>query len=107
MGVIPEGTQLTDRTSAEIPAWESLSADEQASVRQSKWKYSPPCSRTLMHRSAKCLMCLQRTGQLDNTLIMVTADNGSSGEGGLTGSFNETYVLNGLQTPFEANMAAP
>jgi arylsulfatase len=38
-------------------------------------------------------------------LIFVTSDNGSSGEGGLTGSFNETYVLNGLQTPFEANMA--
>ena len=46
----------------------------------------------------------ERTGQLDNTLIFVTADNGSSGEGGLTGSFNETYVLNGLQTPFESNM---
>ena len=46
----------------------------------------------------------KRTGQLENTLIFVTADNGSSGEGGLTGSFNETYVLNGLQTPFDANM---
>jgi arylsulfatase len=48
---------------------------------------------------------LERTGQLENTLIFVTADNGSSGEGGLTGSFNETYVLNGLQTPFDANMS--
>ena len=47
---------------------------------------------------------LKTTGQLDNTLIFVTADNGSSGEGGLSGSFNETYVLNGLQTPFDANM---
>jgi arylsulfatase len=34
----------------------------------------------------------------------VTADNGASGEGGLAGTFNETYVLNGLQTPFDANM---
>ena len=44
-------------------------------------------------------------GILDNTLIFVTADNGASGEGGLEGTFNETYVLNGLQTPFEANMS--
>ena len=40
----------------------------------------------------------------DNTLIFVTADNGASGEGGLAGTFNETYVLNGLQTPLEANL---
>jgi arylsulfatase len=47
---------------------------------------------------------LERIGELDNTLIFVTADNGASGEGGLAGTFNETYVLNGLQTAFEANM---
>ena len=46
---------------------------------------------------------LERVGQLDNTIIMVTSDNGASGEGGLVGTFNETYVLNGLQTPFDAN----
>ena len=53
----------------------------------------------------RVLAMLERTGQLNNTLIFVTADNGSSGEGGLAGTFNETYVLNGLQTPFDANMA--
>lgn len=41
---------------------------------------------------------------LDNTLILVTSDNGASGEGGLAGTFNETYVINAVQTPFEANM---
>jgi arylsulfatase len=49
---------------------------------------------------------LERIGELDNTLIFVTADNGASGEGGLAGTFNETYVLNGLQTPMEANLRA-
>ena len=44
---------------------------------------------------------LRRIGELENTLIFVTADNGASGEGGLAGTFNETYVLNGLQTPFD------
>jgi arylsulfatase len=49
---------------------------------------------------------LERIGELDNTLIFVTADNGASGEGGLAGTFNETYVLNGLQTPLDANLRA-
>ena len=35
----------------------------------------------------------------------MTADNGASGEGGLAGTFNETYVLNGLQTPFDSSLA--
>ena len=34
---------------------------------------------------------LERIGELDNTLIFVTADNGASGEGGLAGTFNDTY----------------
>ena len=36
--------------------------------------------------------------------ILLTADNGASGEGGLTGTHNETYVLNGLQTPLAVNL---
>ena len=47
---------------------------------------------------------LEELGELDNTLILLTADNGASGEGGLTGTHNETYVLNGLQTPLENNL---
>ncbi|MCZ6916536.1 MAG: sulfatase-like hydrolase/transferase, partial [Gemmatimonadetes bacterium] len=47
---------------------------------------------------------LERIGELDNTLIFVTSDNGASGEGGLAGTFNETYVLNGMQTPLDANL---
>ena len=47
---------------------------------------------------------LKRTGQYDNTLIMLTADNGTSGEGGLNGLFNESLVLNGMQASLEENM---
>ena len=39
---------------------------------------------------------LEQTGQLDNTLIFVfVGDNGSSGEGGLEGLFNEQSVTIG------------
>jgi arylsulfatase len=56
------------------------------------------------HQIGRVVKSLDRIGELDNTLIFVTADNGASGEGGLAGTFNETYVLNGLQTPLEANL---
>src|ERR1700676_3230274 len=47
---------------------------------------------------------LKRTGQYNNTLIMLTSDNGTSGEGGLNGTFNESRVLNAQQTTLEENM---
>jgi arylsulfatase len=40
----------------------------------------------------------------DNTLIMVTSDNGASGEGGLEGTHNEVLVMNSIGlTPYEEN----
>ena len=56
------------------------------------------------HQIGRVVETLERIDELDNTLIIVTSDNGASGEGGLAGTFNETYVLNGLQTPFDASM---
>ncbi|MDH3728554.1 MAG: arylsulfatase [Myxococcales bacterium] len=102
MGIIPAGTKLTERT-AEIPAWDSLKPNEQKLFARQMEVFAA----MLEHVDAqigRVIKALKRTGQYDNTLIFVTSDNGSSGEGGLTGSFNETYVLNGLQTPFDANM---
>jgi arylsulfatase len=52
----------------------------------------------------RIIAALKRTGQYDNTLIMLTADNGCSGEGGLNGLYNESLVLNGLQASLEENM---
>jgi len=102
LGIIPAGTLLTQRTK-DIPAWDSLKPEEQKLFARQMEVFAA----MLDHVDAqigRVIEVLERTGQLDNTLIFVTADNGSSGEGGLTGSFNETYVLNGLQTPFDANM---
>ena len=102
LGIIPESTQLTNRI-AEIPAWDSLNDDErklyarQMEVFAAQLEY---CDAQI----GRVLDNLERIGELDNTLIFVTSDNGASGEGGLAGTFNETYVLNGLQTPFDANM---
>ncbi|MDJ0852154.1 MAG: arylsulfatase [Myxococcota bacterium] len=102
MGILPPGTKLTQRTEA-IPAWDSLKPEQQKLYARQMEVFAAMLTH-VDEQIGRILQVLERTGQLDNTLIFVTADNGSSGEGGLTGSFNETYVLNGLQTPFAANM---
>jgi len=102
LGVVPPDTKLTERIE-DIPAWDSLNDDEkklyarqmEAFAAQMEW---------VDYQIGRVVSALERTGELDDTLIFVTADNGASGEGGLAGTFNETYVLNGLQTEFEANM---
>ena len=45
---------------------------------------------------------IKAMGEMDNTLfIYIFGDNGSSAEGGLAGTFNETIVLNSLPDPVE------
>ncbi|MHC5033929.1 MAG: arylsulfatase [Planctomycetota bacterium] len=102
LGIVPENTRLTERIDL-IPAWDSLpDAEKRLYARQmevfaAQLEY---CDAQI----GRVVDTLERIGQLDNTLIFVTSDNGASGEGGLAGTFNETYVLNGLQTPLDANL---
>ncbi len=102
LGIIPKDTKLTERID-EIPAWDSLNADEKKLYARQMEVFAAQLEH-VDHQIGRVVETLRRIGELDNTLIFVTADNGASGEGGLAGTFNETYVLNGLQTPFDANM---
>jgi arylsulfatase len=104
LGIIPENTQLTGRI-PEIPAWDSLSAEEQSLYARQMEVFAAQMEWVDM-QIGRVVETLRRIGELENTLIFVTADNGASGEGGLAGTFNETYVLNGLQTPLDANLRA-
>ena len=102
MGVIPDNTQLSERID-EIPAWESLNADEKKLYARQMEVFAAQFEH-VDFQIGRIVETLERIDELDNTLIFVTSDNGASGEGGLAGTFNETYVLNGMQTPFDANM---
>ncbi len=102
LGIVPKNTKLTERID-QIPAWNSLPEQEkrlyarQMEVFAAQMEY---CDAQI----GRIVDALERIGELDNTLIFVTSDNGASGEGGLAGTFNETYVLNGMQTPLDANL---
>ncbi|MBA7622457.1 hypothetical protein ES703_29834 [subsurface metagenome] len=102
LGIAPLNTILTERID-EIPAWESLTNDEKRLYARQMEVFAAQMD-LVDFQIGRVLEALERIGELDNTLIFVTSDNGASGEGGLAGTFNETYVLNGLQTPFEASL---
>jgi arylsulfatase len=104
LGVVPEGTQLTERID-QIPAWDSLPAEEKSLYARQMEVFAAQMEWVDL-QIGRVVDELERIGALENTLIFITADNGASGEGGLAGTFNETYVLNGLQTPLEANLRA-
>lgn len=102
LGIAPANTKLSGRIK-EIPAWDSLNADEKKMYARQMEVFAAQMDH-VDYQIGRVIETLKRIGEFDNTLIIVTSDNGASGEGGLSGTFNETYVLNGMQTPFDANM---
>jgi arylsulfatase A-like enzyme len=102
LGIVPANTMLTERID-EIPAWDSLT-DKEKKLYARQMEVFAAQMEWVDLQIGRVVAELARIGELENTLIFVTADNGASGEGGLAGTFNETYVLNGLQTPLEANL---
>jgi arylsulfatase A-like enzyme len=102
LGIIPGNTQLTKRAEA-IPAWDDLPEVEKKLYARQMEAFAGQLTH-VDEQIGRIVDMLEEIGELDNTLILLTADNGASGEGGLTGTHNETYVLNGLQTPLENNL---
>ena len=100
MGVVPPATRLAPKPPA-IKDWESLSADEkrlfsrQAEVFAAYVEYTD-------HEVGRMLRAFDDVGQADNTLVFyVAGDNGTSGEGGQNGMFNEYTYFNGVQEKVE------
>jgi arylsulfatase len=94
LGVIPADTQLTPRP-AEIPAWDSLSADQKRIAARLMETFAAYTAQT-DYEVGRVLDALQQIGQADNTLVFwEIGDNGASMEGTLNGVFNEMTSLNG------------
>ncbi len=100
MGVVPEGTQLASKP-ADIVDWDTLSADQQRLYARQMEVFAAFAEHT-DHEVGRLVDAIEAMGELDNTLfIYIFGDNGSSAEGGLEGTYNETIVLNALPDPIE------
>jgi arylsulfatase len=95
LGVIPPGTKLTPRPK-EIPAWDSLSPDEQRVAERLMEVFAAYTAQT-DYEVGRVLDALEDIGQLQNTLVFwEIGDNGASMEGTLSGCFNELATLQGV-----------
>jgi arylsulfatase len=104
IGIIPQDTVLPERN-PDIAAWDSLSADEKRLFTRMQEIHSGFIEHT-DHEIGRVLDALERSGKLDDTLIILTSDNGTSGEGGPVGSLNEMRLANNVSENLQENLAA-
>jgi arylsulfatase A-like enzyme len=121
LGLLPAETELSDINPHGEPGitgpagqawpqldwvrpWDGLSADEKRLFARMAEVYAGFVSYT-DDQIGRLIDFLEESGQLENTIIMVTSDNGASGEGGPNGSFNENKIFNGQPDTVEANLA--
>lgn len=93
LGVIPAGTVLPPRNDDVVP-WDSLSPEAQRAYA----KYQEVYAAFLEHTDAqigRLLAGLDEIGRLDDTIVVILADNGASQEGGQHGVLNTTHYENG------------
>jgi len=95
MGVIPENAKLAPMPD-DIEAWEALSDQERELYALQMEAFAGFAEHT-DNEVGRLVDAIDDIGVLDNTLfIYIMGDNGSSGEGGLTGTYNEMIHLNGI-----------
>lgn len=97
LGVVPENTKLTERPQ-QIPAWDSLSADQKRLFAHMMEVYAAALSHA-DHEIGRVIDAIDESGQLENTLIIyIMGDNGASAEGTMQGTTNEVAVAgNGVE----------
>lgn len=100
MGLVPAGTKLAPKAEA-IKDWDTLSEDEKTLFKHQVEVFAAFLDYT-DHHIGRLIDAIDETAGLDNTLIFyVAGDNGTSGEGGANGMFNEYTYFNGVPEKVE------
>jgi arylsulfatase len=100
LGVVPAGTKLAPKPEA-IKDWDKLSADEKRLFARQAEVFAAFADYT-DHEIGRMLKAFEEVGEADNTLVIyIAGDNGTSGEGGQNGLFNEYTYFNGVQEKVE------
>jgi arylsulfatase len=104
LGVVPQDAKLAPWPSEMLKPWDQLSADEkklfirQVEVFAAYAAYSD-------HEIGRVVQAFEDLGRLENTLIIyINGDNGTSAEGGPTGTPNEVAFFNGVSVPVDVQM---
>src|SRR5215510_2497553 len=113
-GIAPKGTKLTpinpqpEDVAKTVPGdavrpWNTLNADEKKLFARMAEVYAG-FSEYTDEQVGRIVDYLEKSGQLDNTIIFYCADNGASGEGSPNGSVNENKFFNGYPDELAENL---
>lgn len=111
-GVVPKDTKLTpfNPISSDIAApgdfvrpWNELKPEEKKLFSRLAEVYAGFSEYTDV-QIGRIVEYLEKTGQLENTIVIYAADNGASGEGSPNGSVNENKFFNGYPDELAENM---
>jgi arylsulfatase A-like enzyme len=102
MGIMPKGAKLAPRP-AGMPEWASLSPDQKRLFARQMEVFAAALSHA-DEQFGRVLDALEANGQLDNTIVVVTSDNGASAEGSTNGTHNEVLFINGNYPSVEENL---
>ena len=92
-GVVPPGTKLAPKPKA-IKDWDQLGADQKRLYARQAEVFAAYVEFT-DHEIGRMLQAYAEVGEADNTLVFyIAGDNGTSGEGGEHGMFNEYTYFN-------------
>ncbi len=92
LGLLPPGTEMAPRPPW-VPAWDSLPDTGQRVAARFMECFAAFLSYTDA-QLGRLLEFLDRTGDREDTLVILVSDNGASSEGGPTGSINDNRLQN-------------
>lgn len=99
-GIVPPATELAKKPEA-IKDWDKLSAGERRLFTRQAEVFAAFLDYT-DHEIGRLLKAVGSTGEQGNTLVFfIAGDNGTSGEGGANGMFNEYSYFNGVTESVE------
>jgi len=92
-GIVPKGTKLAPRPEG-MPAWGSLTAEQKKLYAHQMEVFAASLSYA-DDQFGSILDALQARGELENTIVIITSDNGASAEGAYNGTYNEATLVTG------------
>ena len=94
LGIVPPGTDLAPRNPG-VEAWDDLDDDGRAVAARLQEAFAAFLEHT-DDQIGRVIALLDDLGRLENTLVILTSDNGASQEGGPFGVMHEMKFFNGV-----------
>ncbi|MEZ5743486.1 MAG: arylsulfatase [Sphingomonadaceae bacterium] len=102
-GIVPKDAELAPRPE-QMLAWDTLSAEQRKLYNRQMEVFAAALSHA-DEQFGRILDALEARGELENTVVIVTSDNGASAEGNTHGIYTESFLGRMRAATLEENQA--